>query len=310
MLPFHPSMALTDWPFLLLAFLSFFQALSLTSADLSEPKAFVYAASHDSPNKAAQHLRWQSVERVCLLDEDDVASKTFADLDGNRIVKVQIEELSEIGGPIAAACTWAYNNLHMHTVAVRVSTINLENPIWRSSEISIFRKRFTDTSSIRKPSRVLGEVGLNASEIAGIGANDTDVGQVSLSGTDGRSWCIAKDYATPDSVQGALDWACGFGGADCGPIQLGNACYVPNTVYDHASYAFNSYYQIHQHASGTCDFDGVATVTYEDPSYPGCSYPFRAGQPGAPIGGANERRHNFICQAFSEVLVLLLMWMM
>lgn len=137
--------------------------------------------------------------------------------------------------------------------------------------------------------------------------NVTQSWQVTVGSIYDKTWCVAKQYATPDDLQRALDWACGFGGADCQPLQLGNPCFVPNTVYSHASYAFNSYYQIHQHASGTCDFGGTATVTYEDPSYPGCSYPFRPGQVGAPVGGASKGLYQCIRLI---TLLLFLMYML
>ncbi|KAH7372941.1 hypothetical protein KP509_17G030400 [Ceratopteris richardii] len=98
-----------------------------------------------------------------------------------------------------------------------------------------------------------------------------------------RYWCIARPWANQDMLQAALDWACGMGGADCTPIQLSQPCYVPNILVAHASYAFNSYFQIHQQATGSCDFAGTAMITNEDPSYPGCNYPFRIGQVGAPV---------------------------
>eukprot|EP00249_Psilotum_nudum_P036195 c654_g1_i2 orf=471-1304(+) len=136
-------------------------------------------------------------------------------------------------------------------------------------------------------------------DIAGSGGVTEQVSTV-------RTWCIAKPWASVDTLQAALDWACGPGGADCEPIQLSEPCFVPNSVLAHASYAFNSYYQIHQHAGGTCDFGGTATIVDEDPSYPGCIYPFRSGQVGAPVDGGNMNgSHVEFAVAMSFILVVL-----
>lgn len=196
------------------------------------------------------------------------------------------------------AVTYA-NNLKLHLLS------GVGTPLKLGTEIPTYFKDPADENGLLAPSHVQGGVVMHTRTLS-VRTNATESVQISISSSFDKSWCIAKDYATPDSLQAALDWACGFGGADCQPIQLGNACFVPNTVYSHASYAFNSYYQIHQHASGTCDFAGVATVTYEDPSYPGCSYPFRAGQVGATAGGASLGIVQFY-HAFIVVSVLLLM---
>ncbi|EOY27803.1 hypothetical protein QUC31_012684 [Theobroma cacao] len=89
--------------------------------------------------------------------------------------------------------------------------------------------------------------------------------------TSGGSWCIANQGASPTALQVALDYACGYGGADCSAIQPGGSCYDPNTALNHASYAFNDYYQKHP-APASCVFGGTAQLTNTDPSSGNCHY--------------------------------------
>ncbi|KAK6919228.1 X8 domain [Dillenia turbinata] len=78
-------------------------------------------------------------------------------------------------------------------------------------------------------------------------------------------WCVASPGASSVALQKGLDWAC-YNGADCSNIQPNQPCYEPNTVKDHASYAFNSYYQKFKKIGGTCSFGNAAITTNTDPS--------------------------------------------
>eukprot|EP01018_Ginkgo_biloba_P019484 Gb_38565 [translate_table: standard] len=93
----------------------------------------------------------------------------------------------------------------------------------------------------------------------------------------GQSWCVAKNNIPDSTLQVALDYACGLGGADCGPIQPGGICFDPDSVFSHAAYAFNSYYQKNGLVPGTCDFGGTAVITATEPSYGSCVYPSSGG---------------------------------
>ncbi|KAK4749807.1 hypothetical protein SAY87_027256 [Trapa incisa] len=79
-------------------------------------------------------------------------------------------------------------------------------------------------------------------------------------------WCVAKNNAEDAALQGALDWACGPGGADCSPIQSGGACYFPSDVLTMASYAFNNYYLTHDLTDSSCFFGNTAALTSLNPS--------------------------------------------
>ncbi|XP_059449395.1 glucan endo-1,3-beta-glucosidase 4 [Corylus avellana] len=89
-----------------------------------------------------------------------------------------------------------------------------------------------------------------------------------------EQWCIADEQTPDDELQAALDWSCGRGGADCSKIQVNQPCYLPNTVRDHASYAFNNYFQKFKHKGGSCYFKGAALITELDPSHNSCTYEF------------------------------------
>ncbi|KAL6957012.1 hypothetical protein U1Q18_025577 [Sarracenia purpurea var. burkii] len=107
--------------------------------------------------------------------------------------------------------------------------------------------------------------------------NGSSVYSLSLSTSErisGNSsvFCIAKQGADTSKLQNGLNWACGQGHASCSSIQPGQRCYNPDTIQNHASFAYNDYYQKMRTIGGTCDFDGTATTTTIDPSYGSCIF--------------------------------------
>ncbi|KAG8385232.1 hypothetical protein BUALT_Bualt03G0020700 [Buddleja alternifolia] len=88
----------------------------------------------------------------------------------------------------------------------------------------------------------------------------------------GTSWCVARAGSSPVDLQIALDWACGQGRADCGPIQPGGPCFEPNNLLSHASYAFNTYYQQNGNSDIACYFGGTAALTQDNPSSGRCVF--------------------------------------
>ncbi|KAL0401386.1 UNVERIFIED_CONTAM: Glucan endo-1,3-beta-glucosidase [Sesamum latifolium] len=82
--------------------------------------------------------------------------------------------------------------------------------------------------------------------------------------TGGKKWCVPKSDASDAALQANIDYVCSQG-IDCKPIQAGGACFTPNTVRSHASFAMNSYYQTKGHNNINCDFSGTGFVTSNDP---------------------------------------------
>ncbi|KAK8935801.1 Glucan endo-1,3-beta-glucosidase-like protein 1 [Platanthera zijinensis] len=101
-------------------------------------------------------------------------------------------------------------------------------------------------------------------------------------------WCVGKNNAEEDALQAALDWACGPGSADCRPIQDGGACFEPEDVQSHASYAFNDYFRRHGSSPAACDFSGTAAITGINPSHGDCKFPASSYASNGSFSGSSS----------------------
>lgn len=86
------------------------------------------------------------------------------------------------------------------------------------------------------------------------------------------SWCVAKPSVPAETLQEALDYACGEGNVDCEAIKQDGSCFYPDNLVAHASYAFNTYWQSTKRNGGTCGFGGTAMLITSDPSYGHCRF--------------------------------------
>uniref|UniRef100_A0A453N9F0 X8 domain-containing protein n=1 Tax=Aegilops tauschii subsp. strangulata TaxID=200361 RepID=A0A453N9F0_AEGTS len=88
-------------------------------------------------------------------------------------------------------------------------------------------------------------------------------------------FCVCRSEQPTAVLQKAIDYACGQG-ADCTAIAQSGACYSPDEVAAHCSWAANSYFQKFRSTGATCDFSGAATLSTTDPSFSGCTFPSSA----------------------------------
>ncbi|KAK9097624.1 hypothetical protein Sjap_023121 [Stephania japonica] len=86
-----------------------------------------------------------------------------------------------------------------------------------------------------------------------------------------KKWCILSPSAKLDDPQLApsVGFACWRG--DCTSLGYGTSCGDLDTRAN-ISYAFNSYYQIHDQFDSACRFSHLSTVTNRDPSTQNCRF--------------------------------------
>lgn len=108
----------------------------------------------------------------------------------------------------------------------------------------------------------------NGTAVYPLSLGDFEVANANSSG----DFCVAKQGADKDRLQSGLNYACGQGQANCSAIQSGHPCFFPDNLQNHASYAYNDYYQRKRSVGGTCDFDGTGTTTTINPSYGSCRF--------------------------------------
>ncbi|CAH9116698.1 unnamed protein product [Cuscuta europaea] len=101
-------------------------------------------------------------------------------------------------------------------------------------------------------------------------------------------WCVAKNNAEDAAIQTAIDWACGPGGADCGPIQPGGPCHDASDIQRTATFAFNNYFIRNGMTNDSCDFQNTAALTSLNPSFGNCKIPSSLSKPISIVVGTTQ----------------------
>ncbi|KAG6751157.1 hypothetical protein POTOM_045676 [Populus tomentosa] len=138
-------------------------------------------------------------------------------------------------------------------------------------------------------------------------------------------WCVAKNNAADQALQEAINWACGQGGANCGPIQQGGACYDSNDIQRTASWAFNDYYLKNGLTDDACYFSNTAALTSLNPSFDKCKFPsslsvnngsiyastgtIQMGPDNADLSSSNRAGGTWFFPLFTSYLFVVFTWL-
>lgn len=85
--------------------------------------------------------------------------------------------------------------------------------------------------------------------------------------SNGKLWCVATESGNKTQIAEAMSFVCRQDNRTCDPIRPGGECYNPDTLMNHASYAFSAYRSMIKAIGTDCFFnESIAHATLNDPS--------------------------------------------
>ncbi|CAH9129880.1 unnamed protein product [Cuscuta epithymum] len=124
-----------------------------------------------------------------------------------------------------------------------------------------------------------------------------------------RKWCIfdPKVKINDHRVAKSVSDACG--GGDCTRLGYQTSCGLLD-VRGNISYAFNSFYQVHNQEDEACKFSGIGAVTRSDPRENGCIFevmiePYYGGAERAALKGLSLKTCGLILVLFLSTMSIL-----
>ncbi|MCO5559972.1 hypothetical protein L7F22_013576 [Adiantum nelumboides] len=112
-----------------------------------------------------------------------------------------------------------------------------------------------------------------------------------------QRWCVLAENADLSILGKSINYACTY--SDCTSLGYGSSCNPYLDTKGNASYAFNQYFQINSQNSGTCYFDGLGSITYQNPSIESCQFIVQL----AAVGSFGNKR-----MVLTTRLIRLMLW--
>lgn len=254
-----------------------------------------------TPEEVVRLLKDHAITRFWLSDVDHSILRALGNSSINVIVGVHNAELEDLAEDSNNACAWVERNIlpfvggtNVIGIAVgdasAVSTLPLKQvQAIRNLNEALVKANLDLRIEVASPeSFSLHSSGISFASLKSSRApkqefvlsfNEHPSMHRRLADDRGFVWCVVRDGADVYDVQDALNWACAR--INCGSTYAGGTCYIPNTIWAHASWAFNAYYNSMNGAQGSCNFSGTAYVSSNDPSkYFVCALllPFKSGR--------------------------------
>lgn len=241
-----------------------------------------------TPEEVVRLLKDHAITKFWLSDAHHSILRALGNSSINVIVGVHNAELEDLAGDLNNARVWVERNIlpfvggtnvtgisvgdesAIRTLPLTVKQVqamrNLHQALSKAKldsriEVSSTRSLFLHTS---EPSFACLKSIKTPEQQFVLSFNENPAKHRRLADNRGFVWCLVKDGADVYDVQSALNWTCAR--INCGPTNVGGSCYIPNTIWAHASWAFNAYYNSMNGAQDSCNFSGTAYVSSSDPS--------------------------------------------
>jgi len=241
-----------------------------------------------TPEEVVWLLKDLAITRLWLSDANHSILRALGNSSINVIVGFHNAELEDLAADSNNALVWVERNILPFLGATNVTGIAVgdESPIralpLTVKQVQAKRNLYQALSKAKLDLRIevsyprslsfytseLSFASLKSSRTPGqefvLSFNENPAKHRRLADDRGFVWCVVNDGANVYDVQTALNWACAR--INCSPTYVGGTCYIPNTIWAHASWAFNAYYNSMNGAQDSCNFSGTAYVTSNDPS--------------------------------------------